>query len=287
MPNDPARTPACPLPAGQVRVYALEVPPDFRELVTEPDAAAKVLSANEMARFRRYRVARRRNDLVLSRVLLRVALAHMGAADGGTPELRLDERGKPHLAPGPVGPPLQVNTSDTTGMIIWAFSREGRLGCDVERLGEDRDRIATTHFAAPELAAYRSLRGTDKLLRFYELWTCKEAVLKADGRGLGVPLDSFCLRFPTPGPEGSAAVEILAAATGPAPGPWQVRRFRPGPGHQAAVACTAPHDIDLCCCVVRLGEADPALARPWTLLVHPVRNDGLIRPDEIVFTPGR
>lgn len=275
------------LPHGQVHVYSLVVPPEYSDLVIRRADAARVLSPSELERFDRYQVQRRRNDLVLSRVLFQVILKLLGLGRDGSFGLDVDANGKPHLTSRAGTSSLHLNTSDTTGMITWAFSRHGPLGCDVERIGADKDEIAESHFAPPELADYRSLAGADKTRRFYEVWTLKEAVLKADGRGLGIPLDSFSFRFADPGAESPSAFEILDSRAGPAPGPWRFHGFRPGADHQAAVAVLTPVSVIFRNHLLHLGRFDRGFANAWEFEMAGERRPSIEKPGNIVFNPGR
>lgn len=271
---------------GLVDVCSLVVPPGFGELPISRAGAARVLSPAELERFGRYQVQRRRNDLVLSRIMLRMIWTRLGLGRQGDCGLVADARGKPHLAPGAGRPALHLNTADTAGMITWAFSREGPLGCDVELIGADKDAVAGSHFAPQELADYRRLEGERKRHRFYELWTLKEAVLKADGRGLGIPLGSFGFRFEGPGTESPCALDVLDPRTGPPPGPWRFLRFRPTATHQAAVAVRTPDDVVFRRHLLHLGEFDPECARPWKFTVVLDRISSTNAPEHVVFMPG-
>ena len=51
--------------------------------------------------------------------------------------------------------------------------------------------MAENHFSPTELAALSSLEGEAWLEGFYHCWTRKEAILKAEGVGLNLPLYSF------------------------------------------------------------------------------------------------
>lgn len=252
-----------------VEVFSLIVPPGFGELPLTAGRAAGVLTAPELERFRRYRVQHRRNDLVLSRILLRVILARLGLGGADPFRIEPDRHGKPRVLAPDGREPFHLNGADTAGMITWALGRRGPVGCDVEALAADDDAVAGTHFAPAEVAAYRALAGEAKRRRFFELWTLKEAVLKADGRGLALPLDSFWFLFE--GPAGAPAPAFATAAAGPAPaaGPWRFHSFRPLDSHQAAVAVGTDVPVTFACSLLRLSRYDAALERPWRFALVP------------------
>ena len=275
------------LSPGQVRIYSLVVPPNCRELPLGRATAARVLSPAELERFDRYQVQHRRNDLVLSRVMLRLVMDELGLGRDGDFELAVDANGKPHALSRAGRPALYLNTSDTAGMITWAFSRQGPLGCDVEWVGLDKDAIAESHFAPPELAGYRALAGAERTRRFYELWTLKEALLKADGRGLGIPLDSFSFHLAGADPDLPPAVEILDPRTGPAPGPWRFHSFRPDAAHQAAVAVQAAGDVAFRTCLLRAERIYPTFTPPWQFVIARDRPSATAETDTVFFSPER
>ena len=53
------------------------------------------------------------------------------------------------------------------------------------------DQIAGRFFAKGEQKDLFSLSDLKKITAYYQCWTRKEAVIKASGEGLSMPLDSF------------------------------------------------------------------------------------------------
>jgi 4'-phosphopantetheinyl transferase len=66
---------------------------------------------------------------------------------------------------------------------------------------------------------------------FFRIWTLKEAYIKAEGRGLSIPLDSFSFRFSNENP----AQVILESNTEPNPGAWSSFELQPTPDHRVSV----------------------------------------------------
>ena len=67
----------------------------------------------------------------------------------------------------------------------------------------------------------------------FAMWTFKEACVKALGRGLAVPLDSFEISLD---PLGVTFLDML----GQDPVHWLLRKFRPTPEHVLALALKHP-----------------------------------------------
>ncbi|HEY8124853.1 MAG TPA: 4'-phosphopantetheinyl transferase superfamily protein [Methylocystis sp.] len=102
----------------------------------------------------------------------------------------------PHGKPFPLSPHtgFDISLSHTHGMAAVAIASGRDIGVDVESFLHPRDalKVAERYFAPEEAAIVRA--QTDPALQseiFFAIWTLKEAVLKADGRGLAGGLDSF------------------------------------------------------------------------------------------------
>jgi 4'-phosphopantetheinyl transferase len=121
------------------------------------------------------------------------AEAHLATAQAalraaaGDPALKLARRpsGRPRLEPP--WPELGVSLSSRGSLLAVAFSPTGSVGVDIEPDDPalDAARLAVDHFSSAEarlLAACASAGAARDL--FLRLWTLKEAVLKATGRGV-------------------------------------------------------------------------------------------------------
>lgn len=176
---------------------------------------------------RRFRAAHSQMREILSAYAATPAVAlNFDKGAEGKPFLR-DESG-----PSPV---FNLSHSGTLGML--AIANDGDLGVDIEqqRKTDDLDSLAASVFAPSEYAAYKCLPGDQRLGAFFKCWTRKEAVIKADGRGLGMKLDSFVVSV-EPGTHPSVTFEAGAVPNG----------FRPRlidlpapPGFSAALAAPA------------------------------------------------
>ncbi len=234
------------------------------------------MTTTEIQRFSRYQIQSRRNDLVLSRVMFQTIILRLGIAKNHSWRIETDTNGKPYAVSDASKASYHVNTSDTTGMIIWAFSSHGPLGCDVELIDDDKNDVAAQCFSPDELAEYRALTAVDKQRRFYELWTLKEAVLKADGRGMAIPLSSFQFRL-DPNQESSQPVlEVTDRQHGPAPHPWQFQSFRVQDRHQVAIAVATSHNVTFQCHNLYLTDYSSSFSQPWRFTLAPSEhNKGL------------
>ncbi len=121
---------------------------------------------------------------------LRAVLGAYLGIDSGRVTLTDGEYGRPALARAH-DQSLGFNWSHSGGHALIAIGRWIAPGIDLERL-RPRPRaleIASRYFTDDELAALTALSPNGRHAAFLELWTAKEAVLKALGRGLAFGLD--------------------------------------------------------------------------------------------------
>lgn len=168
----------------------------FDDLSPHTDALQGVLSADERAdaAIRGDRAGARR--FVLARGWLRSVLAGRLEKSGclTAPESLVIERqkgGKPRLVAGQGA--LHFNLSHGAGWVVVALCSRRDVGVDVEayrpRPVDDPLRIARRWFAPAEIDALVHASGEDARDRlFLELWSLKEAVSKAQGRGMAAGL---------------------------------------------------------------------------------------------------
>lgn len=103
--------------------------------------------------------------------------------------------GKPELAPGQLAYDLRFNISHTKGMVVAAYAIGRDVGIDVEALDRqtfDDAGIADAYFSPSEQTYLFSFAEPGQRKHaFLDLWTAKEAFIKAIGQGLSMPLDCF------------------------------------------------------------------------------------------------
>ncbi|WP_293577471.1 4'-phosphopantetheinyl transferase superfamily protein [Phaeobacter sp.] len=156
------------------------------------NATVKILDEAEQARAAAMPSPRQRMQYISAHVALRQILgAHVGAAPA---ELRFasEAYGRPVLEHAKA-PHFSLSHSGRAAMI--ALCCEAKIGVDLEqrRPRPKARRLVERLFAAEEQAALLPLAETAFARAFGRLWVMKEAYIKADGRGLACPLNSFAL----------------------------------------------------------------------------------------------
>ena len=148
------------------------------------------LDSGEYDRYQRYYFDRHRNRLLLSRMLIRSVLSRYSDVAPTSWRFHENPHGKPTIDPAQQNYPLYFNISHSGDRIVLATGRHEFLGVDIECNDKSRRilQIANRYFSKDELEALQVLPATQQLTRFYDLWTLKEAYIKARGLGLSIPL---------------------------------------------------------------------------------------------------
>lgn len=164
------------------------------------------------------------------------AFAHLLAdyAGAGAPAIVRGEHGKPRF-PAPFDT-LGFNWSHSGDVALLAVGHGPsgfELGVDVETV-RPRARaleLSRRFFAPAETEALEALPDNRRLARFLDLWTAKEAVLKAHGGGLSYGLHRVSFRVDG----GNIVPATFDGDVGPAVA-WQVTPLALGEGLVSAVA---------------------------------------------------
>ena len=205
----------------ELGLWSVEVPADEAEL----ERLARALTPDERRSAEGLRDDAR-DRFVTGRAALRRLLGEHLACPPEEVPLVLGAEGKPALDPR-AGSTLHFSVAHSGALALIATAAF-EVGVDVEAPRTIRDPVglAARFFMPTEREHVERAPADRRERRFLELWTAKEAVLKATGRGLA-GLEEVELAF---GPGGEPSGAIGGGQ------PWEVRCFEPAPGHVAAVA---------------------------------------------------
>ena len=212
---------------GDVHVWILRVADVAPGLLA---TLGEWLTDDERARERAFRADTDRDHFRLTRWLQRWVLSKYAPVDPADWRFATEAGGRPYVAAP--GFPFSFNVSNTTGMIACAVCRD-EVGVDIENVTchETPFEVVEQVFVAFERAGLRALPGPLQRQRFYELWTLKEAYLKARGAGLAIPLQQFGFQQ-----DAGELVFEVEPALGDDATAWSFRRLALGADHQGAVA---------------------------------------------------
>jgi 4'-phosphopantetheinyl transferase len=126
------------------------------------------------------------------------------------------------------------------------------VGVDVEKTDRTVELLLVGErvFSAHEMQALRALSSVEQRHRFFDLWTLKEAYIKAIGMGLAAPLRAITFHAERPDP-----VPVVFGPEANDDGArWRLRRFVPTTEHRLAL-CWQGHDANAVRCV-KMSAAD-------------------------------
>jgi 4'-phosphopantetheinyl transferase len=161
------------------------------------------LDEAEIGRYQRFHRADDRARFLTGAVIVRAAFA---AELNTTPQrVRLDRacpdcqqpHGQVRLADGPPDA-MKVSVSHSGARVVVAAGYGGGIGIDIERIEAARDHLILGRLVLrdDEQAELAQVQEADRAAAFTTSWVRKEAVVKALGRGLRVPLRDFAVGGP-------------------------------------------------------------------------------------------
>lgn len=132
-------------------------------------------------RINRYKRWQDRQGVLLGKLLLLEGLKGYGYRCDCLNHILSDENGRPFLDDR-----VDFNISHSDEFTVCTLSDRGRVGIDIERIKEV-DLSDFKNYLTPRERNIIAQSG-DQYRDFYKIWTIKESVLKADGRGLSASL---------------------------------------------------------------------------------------------------
>ncbi len=171
----------------------------------------------------------------VGRAPLRRLLARYLGCEADTLQLHEEEHGRPTLLTGRHAA-LCFNWSHSGERALVAVARTVQPGIDLEHRGRrTRDVLALARrfFAKAEATALERCDDTARVLQFLRFWTAKEALLKAQGRGLAFGMERVVVSFDLGGPE-------LLAFEGEALEDWHLEELMCDETWVAALAWRGP-----------------------------------------------
>ena len=175
--------------AGSAEVFHVDLSPH----AGRERAAFAWLDAEEQARWSGFRLDRPRREFALCRAALRAMLSERLACANGELTFEDGEHGKPvaRVRGRPVSISFNVSHSGRHGLI--ALTGRGRLGVDVEPRDRRRklDVLIAEVLTPAEQSQLASADTSRKRQLFFRLWTMKEALVKALGKGFSLHISEF------------------------------------------------------------------------------------------------
>ena len=193
-----------------------------------------IVSLEELDFSRRFLTQRAQETYLVARSFVRVVLSHYVDLSPKSLRFSANAHGKPELSPSSAAPQLRFNLSKADGLFACVVACDRDVGVDAELVIGDVDirEITDRYFAPVEIAALAALPDNEQRLRFFALWTLKEAYLKACGKGFSVPLDRLAFTFDR---QDEVEITFNPGLVGN-PGDWYFRLLQPANSYLTAVA---------------------------------------------------
>lgn len=199
---------------------------DFISRVSE---LAPILNAKEKTKAERFHFEKDRDNYIVSQACLRLLLSAYLNIPPNEVEFCEGAHGKPYLkqADG-----FQFNLSNSHGCVIYAVTLNCEIGVDVEYSPKTVEfhKLATRFFTKSEADQLVKLEGDALRQAFFNVWTRKEAFIKAIGEGLSFPLKDFEVSVKDPARIITIKDNELEAKE------WFMQGFEPAKDYVSAVA---------------------------------------------------
>lgn len=200
----------------------------------ESDGLQWLLSPAESRRYHAYRRSDDQRRFLTGRALAKTVLA--SRFDVKISEIEFDascpDCSKQHGRPRLPGSGVQLSISHSGNRVGLAVTDGAPVGLDVESHARNADEAMLAYaLNETELAALSGLDAAARAEVFFGYWTRKEAIMKATGRGLRIPLRGITLSAPT-----EPTRLVTAEEDELDPGSTVLTDLTPGVGYSAAVA---------------------------------------------------
>jgi len=235
--NSPAAIIEWPLPPENPQLAGNEIHVRALALTADPPLLEKLshtLTPEEKERASRFKFEPLRNRYIVGRGALRAILARYLQTEPAALRFGYLENGKPELAGEFANAGIHFNLAHTGDLALVAITRIGWVGVDVESVRpiKNVDELVARFFSPRESALFQKVSTDAKPAAFFNLWTRKEALLKATGEGITRSLSLVEVSFLPGEPARLLAIsgDVKAAQQ------WTLKELEPANGFAGAIA---------------------------------------------------
>jgi 4'-phosphopantetheinyl transferase len=193
-----------------------------------------LLDEKEQGRYDAYRQEADKRRFLTGRVLAKsLAAERLGRTAAAIQfDSTCEDCGKPHGRPRVPGADLMLSISHSGDLIGVAATDGTPVGLDVETAKRRADSSLIEYALSPaEQKVLEGLSEDERATAFFTYWTRKEAVMKATGKGLKIPLQSI-----TFSPYNEQAVLVVSGDPALDPANTRLTDLKASDGYRAAVA---------------------------------------------------
>ncbi len=167
-----------------VDIFYTKISSSFQE--QHFDSYLKTVPKEMQAKIKRYHKWEDQQATLLGKLLVRKGFEKLNRTEDPLAALQYSKHNRPFISG-----PIDFNISHSGDYVICALSDQLHLGIDIEKTKT----VDPSHFKSqmtPE-EWHTIATAPNQTDAFFTYWTQKEAVIKADGKGLSIPLDSFMI----------------------------------------------------------------------------------------------
>lgn len=170
---------------SKLSVYSFQVSAYLDQL----ERLNNILSKAELERVNRFVREKDAQSYVVSHALLREILSHQLGCKPSDLVFAKNAHGKPLL----LDSGIYFNLSHSGDYVLIAISPESPVGIDVEQHRHERNvlEIAERYFTPEECLCIKKQDDQKMTAYFYDIWSTKEAYVKALGQGIAYGFDRF------------------------------------------------------------------------------------------------
>lgn len=153
-----------------------------------------LLDQNEKQRYQFFKSNDKKREFLAGRLLLKVSLAYYLDRPFNRIKLATTPQGKPYLGgDSDLEKRIRFNLSHSHGLVVCVFGLDREMGIDVERMDGRIDDVSESLFSPGERRALAETVDEERRRLAYQIWTRKEAWIKADGSGMTKDLKTLCV----------------------------------------------------------------------------------------------
>lgn len=172
-----------------IEVYAVKIDQKFDDL--KFNKFLTCVSGEKLERIRRYYHLQDKQRALIGDTLIRYLICNRLSLNNKQLVFNKNEFGKPFLVNDSR---IHFNISHSGEWVVCAVHYLP-LGIDIEKIQPLDYQVAERFFSENEYLNLNNKEGQAKLEYFYEIWTLKESYIKAVGKGLSIPLESFSINI--------------------------------------------------------------------------------------------
>jgi 4'-phosphopantetheinyl transferase len=173
-----------PIPLGLDDVHIWVV--SFGAFAERASVFERFLSSLELKESEQFHFAIHRDRFLIRRGLLRIILAAYLKTRANDIIFQFEQNGKPALSGRFRASEITFSVSHSGDVAVFAITQKRAIGVDIEQLHhiDGVNTIVNQFFSSQECKRFDELPIEDRIVSFFNLWTRKEAWLKATGESL-------------------------------------------------------------------------------------------------------